>query len=561
MRIILKEYLASLKERDELDKLVLPNLLSSMGMKVIETPMKGVRQYGVDLAAVGQLGEDNIPHLYLFCVKAGDVDRNVWDGGIQSVRSELDEILDVYLPNHVASEHKKLPVKICLCCGGELAQNVNQNWSGFTNKHENEYLKFELWNGETLAAYMEKTLLARELLSGTARSKFQKALAMVNEPESCYQYTFELLNHVLPSNVENYKDRLFNLRQAFICLHAICAWAIEEKSLDAVYRISELGLLFCWDVIRELVAGTNPTKEHEKFDAIWNQYLTLYILNFEFYFRKVNPYVDRLHILSISVKSKEPVDVNLALFELLGRMAIKGIWTNFLGNINKDQNPELSKKFHTDTTKMLDNICDLIINNPTLNSPFKDDQMIEIALVMYLACQTNSVKRFQPWIYNLAENITIALVNNSKYPICNSDYIDLLAHPLNKDNEHYREQACAGSILYPYLFYWLPCCFTKDEIDIFLKTLEEKIPNCTHQVWFPNEETDQKIWRGETYHGIALPELSPSLGYEEFMAKLNEATKHCRAIDNISAVKRKIIPLFFSACRHYRMPITPSLWV
>ena len=36
MKLILKEYLASLKERGDLDKALLPNLLSAMGLQVLK---------------------------------------------------------------------------------------------------------------------------------------------------------------------------------------------------------------------------------------------------------------------------------------------------------------------------------------------------------------------------------------------------------------------------------------------------------------------------------------------------------------------------------------------
>ena len=120
MKIILKEYLASLKERGDLDKSVLPNLLSEIGLRVLNTPMIGTRQNGVDIAAVGKIkGEDEQRYLYLFCIKAGNISRSDWSTGIQAVRPELDEIRDVYLRSNIAREYADLPIKICLCCGGE----------------------------------------------------------------------------------------------------------------------------------------------------------------------------------------------------------------------------------------------------------------------------------------------------------------------------------------------------------------------------------------------------------------------------------------------------------
>ncbi|MGV0820825.1 hypothetical protein [Martelella sp. AMO21009] len=118
MKLILKEYLTSLKERGDLDKALLPNLLSAMGLQVLKTPMIGTRQDGVDISAVGQLPDDDQKYLYLLCVKAGDVGRNDWDTGPQSVRPELQEILDVYIGSKISKEHQDLPIKICLCMGG-----------------------------------------------------------------------------------------------------------------------------------------------------------------------------------------------------------------------------------------------------------------------------------------------------------------------------------------------------------------------------------------------------------------------------------------------------------
>ena len=143
MKIILKEYLASLKERKELDSSVLPNLLAEIGLEVLNLPMLGTRQYGVDIAAVGQVaGEDQERFLYLFCIKAGNISRNDWDGTPQSVRPELDEIRDVYLRTCVASEHATLPIKICLCCGGDIEETVMANWAGYSHDHETERIKY-----------------------------------------------------------------------------------------------------------------------------------------------------------------------------------------------------------------------------------------------------------------------------------------------------------------------------------------------------------------------------------------------------------------------------------
>jgi hypothetical protein len=53
MRLIIREYLAPMRESGELDAL-LPDLLLSMGVVPISKPKVGARQYGVDIAGVGK---------------------------------------------------------------------------------------------------------------------------------------------------------------------------------------------------------------------------------------------------------------------------------------------------------------------------------------------------------------------------------------------------------------------------------------------------------------------------------------------------------------------------
>ncbi len=89
MRLIIKDYLLQLKEKDELD-LLLCDLLFQMGYITDNKPETGNRQYGVDIRAHNK-------HEVLLCVvKQGNLDRRNWDSGPNAVRQSLNEILDVY---------------------------------------------------------------------------------------------------------------------------------------------------------------------------------------------------------------------------------------------------------------------------------------------------------------------------------------------------------------------------------------------------------------------------------------------------------------------------------
>ncbi|RLF31810.1 MAG: hypothetical protein DRN08_07415, partial [Thermoplasmata archaeon] len=77
MKLIIREYLSLLKESNELDQL-LPDLLLAMDIEPISRTQTGVRQYGVDVAAVG-IDEDGKKTLFLFTIKQGDIGRTDWD--------------------------------------------------------------------------------------------------------------------------------------------------------------------------------------------------------------------------------------------------------------------------------------------------------------------------------------------------------------------------------------------------------------------------------------------------------------------------------------------------
>lgn len=561
MRIILKEYLASLKERGELDKSVLPNLLSELGLRVLNTPMIGTRQNGVDIAAVGKIkGQDEQKYLYLFCIKAGNITRRDWEVSEQSVRPELNEIKDVYLRSNVDHENGTFPVKICLCCGGELEETVLVNWAGYTEQNKTENISFELWNGDRLAELMMSCLLARELLEDEPRRNFQKAVAMVNEPKACYEYTQSFLISLLLAEHTSRKDQLLKLRQSYICLHAVISWAIDADNLESAYKTSELALLLCWDIVRKIKKKKKLGKHDRSLVFIFDQFFQLFLQTSERYLLKVAyPHANQTHSLSVAVLSREPIDVNIAMFELIGRLALHGIWTEYISKSFTQSNPNLSGSLTENINNILDKMVSIINNNPTLHTPIRDEHMIEVALVMYLAQLTQSVNRFLPWINVMSEKTTFALLANTQYPTCFRDYADLLSHPKNSE-QTYRDDACAGSILYPYIYFWAQWACTDDEIRKFAKRLEEQIPQCTHQAWFPDEDSDNLIWRGDTYHGVCVTDLSPDKGHKALLEMLNQAMATCTEINDISAIRSGLEPLFLTACRHYRLPIPPSFW-
>ena len=192
MKLIIKEYLSSLKERGELDA-VLPDLLSQLGLNVYSRPGRGTRQDGVDVGAVGSL--DGGPEkVYLFSIKPGDLTRKDWDGeSAQSLRPSLNEILDSYIPNRLPAEHRGKDIVICIGIGGDVQEQVRSSLTGFIAQSTKSNISFQEWNGDKLADLIPSSFLREDLLPEHAQSSLRKSLAMLDEPEVSYRHFAELI--------------------------------------------------------------------------------------------------------------------------------------------------------------------------------------------------------------------------------------------------------------------------------------------------------------------------------------------------------------------------------
>ena len=186
MKLLLSDYVGSLKERGELDA-ILPDLLSELGFHVISRPGHRRAQRGVDIAAVGK-DEDGERKLFLFSVKAGDLTRAEWDTGVQALRPSLNEVLDDYIPNRIPPHYKELKIVICMAVGGIVQQAVQPLVTAFIKR---ESTKEDLLPGVEWRPHRRAAIgwpPARKLLPKPLQSSFQKAVAMVDEPDVSYDH-------------------------------------------------------------------------------------------------------------------------------------------------------------------------------------------------------------------------------------------------------------------------------------------------------------------------------------------------------------------------------------
>ena len=557
MKLILRQYLADLPERDELDAVV-PELLSEIGFNVLSRPARGMRQLGVDVAAVGPDEDDKHRRkLFLFTIKPGDVTRGDWNGTLQALRPSLEEILDAYIPHRIPEQYRHLQIAVCVCMGGNLAENVQELWQGFTTQRTTVNVCFRMWNGDRLADLLLSGVLRRELVDSKVQSTFEKAVAMVAHPDVSYEFFRGLTDELLSGSLAD-KHGIARLRQVYVCLWVLFVWARGAGNLDAPFRASEYAVLRIWGFCRSAITdGTMPDAASD----VLRETLRLHIGVGSEFVHKLEPYAGRRFALSMAVDSQSWVDVNLALFEQLGRVSLAGLLHHWQASIvvSEDDDSGLVDSCRAERDRMLAMAIDMVNANSILQSPLRDDFAIEIGLFLVLAQACDSVGRIAGYVLNVAHRVAFALKRRGRYPVTMVDYHDLVGHPVDGSNEYFA-QSTRGSVLYPLLVAWLDELGERDVRNHLVVCIGENLSHTTQQVWVPDALTDELLWEGKRDHGVGLWGLPLSHEPAKYREFLNGLMANHGEFNALSTTRAGMWPLFLMACRHYRLPLPPHFW-
>lgn len=555
MKLLIRDYLASLKEREELDA-ILPDLLSELGFTVYSRPQRGTLQRGVDIAAVGE--DDNGERkVFLFSVKQGDLKRQDWDGTPQALRSSLNEIQDVYIRNRIPARYKDLKIVICLAFGGDVHEQVRESLTGYIAENTNNQITFDEWNGDKIAGLILKGILREEILPKSMRSCFQKAVAMLDEPDVSYIFFRRLARDLRRAGAASAKARLRVGRQLNICLWILFVWARDIDNLEAPYRASELALLSVWELLRPTIG--KKSREAKSLYLVLHQVIDLHLrIGSEFLEKKVIPYAQVCHGVSMSIGSRSSLDVNLSLFELLGRIGLAGIWIHWLGENGNEANREIARNGVVQYTQTG---LTLIRNNPALLLPITDRQGTDIALFLLLWLASGlDARGVTSWLVEMANRLVFSIRTRGRYPSSASDYRDLADHPRDRSDDYFKDST-AGSTVIPLIAGWLQALGQVAVVETLSTLVREKLEHCTLQLWMPDDTSESELYVGESSHGRALCDLPLSEGGSQLLVTIAEGCRIDTAFRNLSAITTGFWPIILVACRHHQLPIPPAYWI
>lgn len=353
------------------------------------------------------------------------------------------------------------------------------------------------------------------------------------------------------------RARVTAARQIYLCLWIMFVWARDADNVEAPYRASELAVLNVWDLQRPFIGKKN--KDARAITGVLHQLIQLHmVIAAELLERKVYPHVDKRHALSMAVESQNSADVNIKLFDLLGRIAMTGLWLHWIDELNESEAaPETQAKLAQASA----NGFKLIQNNPMLLSPLCDHQAIEIALFLLLA-RTDSANRpdVSSWLHDMVNRLDFTVRTHGNYPCVFTNYRDLIDHPKDR-SEAYRKDATSGSSLIPLVAAWLAALNDQGALERLANLQQTELAHCNMQLWLPDGATENELYIGEHGHGIALCDLPLSTTGAKLLDTIAEACQRENSFADLSPNRTGYWPIILLACRHYRHPVPPQFWI
>lgn len=553
MKLIVRDYLKALKEDGELDRLLV-DLLSQMGLEIHASPMKGVAQSGVDLWATGKLPEDNEESVYLVSVKRGNLTRNNWDSGKQALRPSLNEILDDFIPHHIPKRFADKRIVVCIAIGGEIESNVQQDVKGFEERAERTHaeLCMKEWNGDCIAGWTCQYLLSSKLFSGENQRLFFRALAMVQEPEASLQAFRQFVSHLFQEPARRSKW-VRNARAGILSLAILGQYCQDVNNLEASFLGAEYFQLLLWEYVKR--ARENKLVGEKEITSVLVSSFNVVRICQARYLSKFELLSSGRYHLSLVVPGHSSLNVNLRLFDLLGRAASFGLasvfWLQYLEQSGKG-GVSTGKMF---VKKLRQFVREMIKNNPTLQYPIRDDFSIEVSLAARFLTAMGDHKLLHWWLTHMVDNIHLSMRLGRPFMSVFKDYPRLVA--LSRDPGSFKETALPSSEMIPTIAVISMALGFSDIYEQLRELVRQHLPSTDLQLWYPASDSEEHFFAGGTMHGrqlVSLPLDEPKRFLEIVVHECEESPFHlsCEALAPW---------LVFTCCRLHRIPVPIHYWL
>lgn len=561
MKLVIAEYLRTLRERDELDRL-LPDLLIEMGYVPVARPQTGNRQYGVDIAARGKNFETGADELLLLVVKQGDIGRPEWDGSSQAIYQSINDIFHVYLKSHLEPQDLNRSLRIVVATSGELKQTVLASWSGFVSDNQDK-AKIEFWGADSIAARIEKHLLDEHVFHDEDRRDLRRALALSGDSEYDRQDLHRLFMRTLDLNdngqlTEKFKTGkalLKALRIVNLSAQAFAHWTQSDdgdtrQGLFAVER----AMLWSWHRIQF-------ANEKDKKDATTGPFAMMWWG----YHRFASNYLARIqrHCYvenGLTRYASNGVESSLIAFEQIGILASIGLLLyQALYPLAKE---EEKNYWQSHAVALADALVALLNNNGVCGSPCLDRHSQDITLAMLALLATGRTDVAKEWLRKLFRNVNYAYKNKKYVPVATDSLDDLVEEGGWLDRQA-TDRMMEMSWMLATIAGWSVILGMDELYEVLAKNAKDKYAKVCIQLWHPEKDLYQYLYfqpahfdSGATEAPIHLPPTAEEYRKQMNMMRESEFGK----IFHSPAAKVGLVALDLTAHRHFSTPVSPVFW-
>ncbi len=410
-KIIVREYLSSLKEDSELDYLF-PILLSLMGFRIVQTAKesKGQSQFGKDIITIGE-DTNGIKYKWYFELK-GYSDKDITQANYfkkDGIRESIIEAKDTVFKDSTIPEFNKLPYKIVVVHNGVLKANLRTTFEGFVAREFNDG-EFERWDIYHLTDLFSKYLFNEYLLSDeTSNRLFKKTLAFLDSPDNDYLEFKELVS-IQFTKVKSVKGRAFKKLFATLGLinSIVYHYSVENNYLVPAKDCSKFLILKTWHWILE-----NKLQSKSSVVEAFKKLLKNQFVIFDKYFKKTFP-IARIEngLYSENGQFYEKIGYPLRCFEYLDDLIYYCRLRHTIFNI---------KQANLLKNKQKDFIIEMVINNSGFSRPILDNHSIPIIQLFLFFSDKSSLRQvdveFLFKYFNLIiNNLKIEKIKHNRQP-------------------------------------------------------------------------------------------------------------------------------------------------
>lgn len=459
MRLIIKEYLTTLKEKNELDFLV-ADLLLEQGYITDNKPETGNRQFGVDIQA--HKGNE----LLLCVVKQGNLNRQNWDGNPQAVRSSINEILEVYLRMLSEAQLKKR-IRIAVVINGVLDEAVRFNWEGFVEAHQQwngHDLAIELWHIDKLVDDIGANLLNEHLFTNDMQSLFRKALYFVEESDYKNVYFEQIIDAYLQRMRLCEKKKQFQKEAASLHLatQMIATYAADAKVYKIGVMCSEYLIIRYWKLLldKQYFEKTQYVSWLWKFNTSYEKWSQKYYEQVRSCCYDANAFPDY-----------NTVERKVMLYEVLGYLAS---YAYYLTEVDNEK-----------AWEVLDAVVELINVNGDFFYPPYDCCIGTINIVLRLLEKLGKREDMETLVRQLAFRLVNNYRVNGRYPTAADSFTDAVNMEFGNETEEYLTSGLWGMLLE-----WFSVLGLKEEYEAIQDFLATDLENVTKCIWFLRDKEE-----------------------------------------------------------------------